>query len=389
MTVRVLQFFSTLNNGGAENRMMDIYRNIDHSKVQFDFAVVNKGEHFFDHEIIEGGSAKFILPNPRKNLIKNYFSMVDFFKSHPYQAVHSHVSWYNGLVLLAAKQAGIPVRIAHARDSAQVNRPLKTEVLCRLGQILIRVSATQKIAISTEAALNIFGQKSVRENDFLLIPNSIDQKKYKSYTTEEKRILRSKYGISNDRLNIVNVGNLRQQKNHNFLLRIVSELKKQKSDFSLYLIGDGKLRDELTKQVKKMGLENEVIFLGSRQDVPEILGLFDVMVFPSLFEGLGGVVLEAQLTGVPSIVSENIPQEADLGLNFVKYLHLSQPTSDWTKAIIDAAKNSDWSRQKAEEAFANRGYLIEETAKKYLREYGIDSATVKEAILNGRQKNRR
>ena len=147
MSVHVLQFFSTLNNGGAENRMMDVYRCIDSKVVTFDFAVLHSGKHFFDDEIELKGSEKYILPDPRSGLIKNYRALVRFFREHPFQAVHTHVSWYGGIVLMAAKQAGVKIRIAHARDSVIPNRSLKEKIVCDIGKILIALSATQRIAI--------------------------------------------------------------------------------------------------------------------------------------------------------------------------------------------------------------------------------------------------
>ena len=199
MSVHVLQFFSTLNNGGAENRMMDVYRCIDSKVVTFDFAVLHSGKHFFDDEIKLKGSEKYTLPDPRSGLIKNYRALVRFFREHPFQAVHTHVSWYGGIVLMAAKQAGVKIRIAHARDSVIPNRSLKEKIVCDIGKILIALSATQRIAISTEAAENIFGKRAVKKGSYLFVPNAIDQNKYAVLNANERNALREKLGIPNDK----------------------------------------------------------------------------------------------------------------------------------------------------------------------------------------------
>ncbi len=382
MAERVLQFFSTLNNGGAENRMMDVYRNLDHSVVQFDFAVVNEGQHFFDEEIQEYGAKKYVLPNPRNGLLNNYRAMVHFFKNNPYQAVHAHVSWYSGLVLLAAKQAGIPIRIAHARDAKEQKRKLPKEIACRIGQILISISATQKIAISESAAENIFGKRVAENKEYLFVPNSIDEKKYKVLTSKERENLRSQLGIDEEQLAIVTVANLRAQKNHKFLFEIIQHLKEKISDFQLFLIGDGPLRKELEYLAKTLKIDGDVRFLGIRNDVPEILGAFDLLLFPSLFEGLGGVVLEAQLTGVPSLVSDRIPPEADLGIGFVEYMSLNRTADEWAEASIKRSKNNKWSYSVALDAFKKQGYQIRTTAERYLKEYGIDEETINQAVIN-------
>lgn len=381
MSIHVLQFFSTLNNGGAENRMMDVYRCINSELVTFDFAVVHKGKHFFDNEIKGKGSKKYIFPDPREGLIKNYLTLVKFFKSHSFQAVHTHVSWYGGVVLMAAKRAGVEIRIAHARDSESPNRSLRDSLICNIGKILISLSATQRIAISQEAAANIFGKKVVKKGMYLFVPNAIDQKKYRVLNKDEKTSLRKKLGIPNDRKAYVTIANLRKQKNHMFLLDIAKTLKEKGDNFILYLIGEGELRFDIEKKILDLDLIDNVILMGSRGDVPQILCAFDGMIFPSLFEGLGGVVLESQLVGVPAIVSNAIPRVVDVGINMVEYLSLSDDISLWADVIIKKTNCFKWDYNTTLQAFKKKGYCIESTARKYLKEYGISENIISKAIL--------
>jgi glycosyltransferase EpsF len=381
MTTHVLQFFSELGNGGAENRMMDVYRCIDSRTVVFDFAVVHGGNHFFDSEILEKGSKKYLLPDPRKGLVKNYIELVRFFKEHQeFQAVHAHVAWYNGVVLMAARQAGVKIRIAHARDSVIPNRTFKQKLISDIGKFLIQISATQKIAISTEAAENIFGKRVVQNKDFLFVPNSIDQKKYVVLEGEDRTKLRGQLGIPSEKKAYVTVANLRKQKNHTFLLDIVVALKDINDDFILYLIGEGDLRSEIEEKIKFLNIEKNVVLMGSRKDVPNILCAFDGMIFPSLFEGLGGVVLEAQLVGVPCVVSEGIPRIVDVGIDMVDYISLSAAPEIWANKIVDKFEKFSWDRENTLRAFREHGYCIEETAKRYLQEYEIDEQTIDQAL---------
>lgn len=381
MSVHVLQFFSTLNNGGAENRMMDVYRCIDSKVVTFDFAVLHSGKHFFDDEIELKGSEKYILPDPRSGLIKNYRALVRFFREHPFQAVHTHVSWYGGIVLMAAKQAGVKIRIAHARDSVIPNRSLKEKIVCDIGKILIALSATQRIAISTEAAENIFGKRAVKKGAYLFVPNAIDQNKYVVLNANERNVLREKLGIPNDKKAYVTVANLRKQKNHMFLLDIAKSLKEKGDNFILYLIGEGDLRSDIEKKILDLDLTDNVVLMGSRGDVPQILCAFDGMIFPSLFEGLGGVVLESQLVGVPAIVSDAIPKVVDVGIDMVEYLSLNDDTALWADVIIKKTDSFKWDYDTALQTFKKKGYCIEVTARKYLKEYGIPESIINEAML--------
>lgn len=381
MSVHVLQFFSTLNNGGAENRMMDVYRCIDSKVVTFDFAVLHSGKHFFDDEIKLKGSEKYVLPDPRSGLIKNYRALVRFFREHLFQAVHTHVSWYGGIVLMAAKQAGVKIRIAHARDSVIPNRSLKEKIVCDIGKILIALSATQRIAISTEAAENIFGKRAVKKGSYLFVPNAIDQNKYVVLNANERNVLREKLGIPNDKKAYVTVANLRKQKNHMFLLDIAKSLKEKGDNFILYLIGEGDLRSDIEKKILDLDLTDNVVLMGSRGDVPQILCAFDGMIFPSLFEGLGGVVLESQLVGVPAIVSDAIPKVVDVGIDMVEYLSLNDDTALWAEVIIKKTDSFKWDYNTALQTFKKKGYCIEVTARKYLKEYGIPESIINKAML--------
>lgn len=379
MPVHVLQFFSTLNNGGAENRMMDVYRTIDPDVVMFDFAVVHDGEHFFDKEVLAGGSAKYVLPDPRSGLLKNYRAMVKFFREHEFRAVHTHVSWYSGLVLLAAKQAGVKTRIAHARTAAIPNQGLAKRLIRNFGQFLIACSATHRFAISEEAAEFIFGKSVVKKGAYQYVPNAIDQKKYTFMEGAERDALRMQLGIPAGKKAYVHVGNFRKAKNHAFLLDVAKALKDKGDPYVLYLIGDGDLRPDIEQKIADLDLGEQVVLLGSRRDVPRILTAFDAMIFPSIYEGLGGVVLEAQLTGVPAVVSDAIPPVADLGIDMVEFLPLEDPYR-WADAVIRKADAAERDPERSLQALREKEFCIEQTTFKYLKAYGLSDEEIRRAI---------
>lgn len=385
MTDNVLQYFVSLDNGGAENRIMDVYHHIDSAVVTFDFAVMEDKEHFFDAQVKEKGSQKILFPHPRNGIIKNYKTLKQFFTEHKedYLAVHTHVSWYSGVVLLAAKRAGIAKRIAHSRGWVRKQISWKDKLLTIIGKMLIANSATDRLAISEEAGKYLFGKNSIANGKCKVIPNSVDEDKYLVLTTNEKESIRRILGVTDDKTQmLVTVANLRAIKNHTFLLDIASELKKVNYNYKLFLIGEGDQRGFLEEKICENGLQNEVILLGNRDDVPQILGAFDGMIFPSLSEGFGGVVLESQLVGVPVVASNMVPAFTDMGIGMVKYISLNETPKEWAEQIIQFfSKDFKWSHVEIISAINDKGFSIKSTAREYLRTYGIDEETIEKAII--------
>ena len=382
MVKSVLQFFSVLDSGGAENRMMDVYNCIDSSIVKFDFAVVHEGKHFFDEYIYSKGSKKYVFPNPHDSIIRNYKEILQFLRNNPqFTAVHAHVNVYNGIVLLAAKRAGIKNRIAHARDSAPPDMLLKDKIKYRFGQFLIGMSATKKVAISKDAAETVFGKRTVKKNDYTFIPNAIDQKKYIVIDNKQRESIRKSIGVNIDEKAYVMVANFGEKKNHLFLLDIAKSLKDKNHKYKLFLIGDGNMRGTIERKILELGLNDTVMLLGTRKDVPKILGAFDAMIFPSLFECFGGVVLESQLLGVPAFVSDRVPKTADVEIDMVKYLSLNETPDYWASYIINNVDDFTWNYERALRAFEKKGYIIEQTAQKYLELYGFNKDTIEKALI--------
>ena len=385
MPIHVLQVFSTLNNGGAENRIMDVFRHVDQERVVFDFAVVHEGEQFFTREILQTKSKIYTLPDPRKGLLRNYLAWRKFFAEHPFQAVHTHVSWYGGIVLLAAKRAGIPHRVAHARSSEEPSMSFPRKAARTFGRLLFAWTATERLAISEDAARNIFGPACVKRHRYQYVPNSIDQTKYSILDGEDRARLRESLGIPAGVHAYVTVASFRQPKNHMFLLEIAKALREKGDPFLLFLVGDGALRQEIEARIRALGLSEHLRLLGVRGDVPKILCAFDALILPSLYEGLGGVVLEAQMVGVPAIVSTGVPEEANVGIRMVEYVSLQEPPSKWADVILGKIESFSWNRESAVQAFREKGFTIEKTAKQYLLAYGISETTAIDAIVDLRE----
>lgn len=219
----------------------------------------------------------------------------------------------------------------------------------------------------------------VKKGAYQYVPNAIDQKKYTFLEGAERGALRMQLGIPAGKKAYVHVGNFRKAKNHAFLLDVAKALKDKGDPYVLYLIGDGNLRPDIEQKIADLDLGEQVVLLGSRRDVPRILTAFDAMIFPSIYKGLGGVVLEAQLTGVPAVVSEAIPPEADLGIDMVEFLSLEAPYR-WADAVIRKADTALRNRDKSLQALREKEFCIEQTAFKYLKAYGLSDEEIRKTM---------
>ena len=269
-----------MNQGGVENFIMNFYRKIDKSKIQFDFLVNRKG--YFDDEIKKMGGKIYYIPAVQKvGQIKYRKNLDTFFQEHgEYKIVHSHLNQVTGLILERAKKANIPVRIAHSHNSKS---PKNIIIRCYKNYLGNKIfnSANVYFACSKVAADWLFKGYSKKA---IIINNAIDVDKF-IYNQEKRKKIRQELNIIDDKMMLVgHVGRFNKQKNHLFLLKIFKDLLNKKDDCILLLIGEGKLKNKIIKLIHKYGLENKVKLLGTRKDVNDILQGIDILLFPSLYE---------------------------------------------------------------------------------------------------------
>lgn len=311
--------------------LMNIYRKIDRTKVQFDFLVVYKEKQFYDDEIEKMGGHVYKLSfREDLNLPKFQKDLAVFFaQHHEYKIVHCHAYTIGYFCLKAAKKAGIPVRIAHSHSNAAVHDvklPLKL-----IMQKLFTIYSTDLFACSEEA-----GKFAFKGKKFGIVQNAIDSQKFiadANIREEIRKALRveSKFVVGH-------VGRMQPEKNHDFLIDVFEELKKKKPDAELILVGTGPLEEKVKSKVVEKGLSDCVHFLGNRKDMNRIYQAMDVFVFPSFFEGLGIVAIEAQAAGVPIVCSEGLPPETDITPIYRKLL-LSDGAEKWANAALEMAQN--------------------------------------------------
>ena len=338
---RVLQILGTTNLGGAESRIMDLYRHMNREEIQFDFLVHSGKKGFFDEEIKRLGGKIYYLPSFR---VYNYFSYKKacrlFFAEHPdYAAVHGHMTSTASIYLPEAKKAGIPLTIAHAR-SAGVDKGIKGTLTKLLRKNLYK-KCDKMLACSDLAAKAVFGEKSYRENKVTILPNAIDTREYMP-SEQIRNQIRREYQIE-DKFVIGHVGRFHYAKNHEFLVEIFAEILKQRENAVLMLLGDGPLRGEIEEKAKRLGVYDKIIFAGNQTPAAPFYQAFDYFLFPSRFEGMPGTVVEAQAAGLKCLISDSVTKQVK-ATDLVTFLSLEQPAKVWADEMI---------RQTQEEADRN------------------------------------
>lgn len=324
--IRVLHIVGKMDRAGAETMLMNLYRNIDRTLVQFDFITFTQQIGDYDDEILALGGK--IYPIIANNSIDRMFKLTSFLKQHSeYQIVHAHMLLNNAFHLLAANKAGIPHRISHSHNTSNGKSGIIAKLYEKFAIYLNKILSTKKIACGKEAAEYLFNTSK----NVWLLNNAIDLKLYNEISLSNKNYWKTiKSDIQN--LKIIQVGRLNEVKNHTFSLEIAKRLKEQDVDFTFFIVGQGPLEDLIRRKVQDYGLEENVFLLGVRNDVPNLMAGADVMLMPSLHEGFPVVLVESQAIGLPSILSENIAREVDLNLGLVKFLSLDNIDS-WVETL--------------------------------------------------------
>lgn len=338
---RVLHVLGTTNLGGAESRVMELYRSIDREKIQFDFLVHTDKEGHYSKEILSLGGRIYNVPRFKVyNIAKYKKALCSFFSEHKeFVAVHGHMTSTASIYLPIAKKSGVPLTISHAR-SAGVDRGIKGTITKILRMPLAKKS-DYCLTCSKEAAIAVFGQKNVDAGKVWTIPNAIDCKRFE-YNDNIRKEMRDELGVS-DKFVIGHVGRFGFMKNHVYLVEIFAQLCKKRDDMAMIFIGKGEEEANVHQKLQTLGLEmfgdkdyleKKVQFLGNHFDVEKYYQAFDYFVFPSTFEGLPGSVAEAQAAGLHCLVSDRITREVAL-TPLVSYRSIDEAPIKWSDEILE------------------------------------------------------
>lgn len=366
MEIRILHVVTYMGRGGLETMIMNYYRRMDRTKVQFDFLVHRDFRADYDDEIERLGGRIYrigrLIPWSRA-----YQRALDaFFDAHPeYRVVHVHQDCLSAVILKAAKKHGVPVRIAHSHNSSQ-DRNLKYLIKLYYKRQIPRY-ATALFACGKDAGDWMFGG-----TPYTIVNNAIDAAQYR-YRQARANQARQALGIAEDAFVVGHVGRFSPVKNHAFLLEVFGELCRADGNAVLLLVGDGELRSVIEDKAKAMGLEDRVLFTGVRSDVCDLMQAMDVFVFPSLYEGLPVSLVEAQAAGLPCVISEDVP-EACMLTDLVQKVSLKESARQWAERILTARATL---RRDRFDEIASSGFDIVSNAA-WLQQYYTDHWKEKE-----------
>ncbi len=331
--LRVAQIMGKMDCGGVEAVVMNYYRALDKSNVQFDFFVDKTSSFPQRIEIERLGGRVFLVP-PYGHVLSYLGALTRAFRQNQYCVVHAHTNTMNVFPLFAAWLAGVPVRVCHNHSTANWGEGLKT-----LAKYLLRPSArlfaTDYFACGEKAGRWMYGSRRFDTGKVHVMPNAIDTKRF-AFDPSVRSAQRRELGIGEDTLVLGHVGRFMFQKNHSFLLETFSALHEQRPDSVLLLIGEGELEPAIRQKARELFPDGAVRFLGVRQDVNALYSAMDVFCLPSFYEGFPVVLLEAQANGLPCVISDQVSAEAAIHPNVVR-VPLAQSAAFWADACRGAA----------------------------------------------------
>ena len=362
--VRVLHVLGNTQLGGAESRIMDLYRHMDRTRVQFDFLVHTRQEGHFDREIRKLGGQIYRVPRfrlynwiPYRRELRRFFE-----KHHDFAVVQGHITSSAAIYLPIAKRAGVPVTAAHAR-SAGTDYGLKG-FATRLMRKNLAHKADYLFTCSELAGISVFGKEAVEAGRTIFVPNAIDCGAFAPDAGMREK-MRTKLGLAGKYV-IGHVGRFHYAKNHEYLLRVFAALcERQGRDYALMLLGEGGGMEGMKDLAANLGVADRVLFLGNHSNIADYYQAMDYFVYPSRYEGLPGTVVEAQTCGLRCLISDAICTEV-MVTDLVHAMSIGEDPAAWADYV---EKTADYDRESHEEQMRRAGFDVREQAERMMRFY--------------------
>ncbi|MBE5878048.1 MAG: glycosyltransferase family 1 protein [Lachnospiraceae bacterium] len=352
--IRVLHIVGAMYPGGMENFIMNLYQYIDRTKVQFDFVVHARKENDYAEQIETMGGRVYELPRLTRNPVRSLIGLYRLVKAQRYPIVIRHTA--NALVvpqLVAARLAGAKT-ICHSHNETDPQRTLH-----KIGRLFMKSAATKCLACSENAGKWMFGKQH-----YDVIHNAIDISKF-AYQTQKAEKIIDEFDLKGKHV-YGHIANFIKSKNHIYLMAIYKEILGRDPEAVCFCLGEGELRPQIEQEIKRLGIEDRVILTGIRHDVECFMSCFDVLVFPSIFEGLPLTLIEAQAAGLPCLISNTITEGVIVTDGLVEMASIEEAPSYWAeRAMALVQKNQDNSRECQREKIASYGYDVKQLAKWY------------------------
>ena len=372
LLIRILHVVASMNRGGIETFLMNLYRNIDREIIQFDFLVHTEEEGDYDSEIREYGGNIYSVSSRSAGLLKNRKELDSFFQKHKeFNIIHQHVSSLSYIEpLKIANKHGVKIRIIHSHNSQQTGSIIH-QVLHRINKRSIKTIATDYFSCSKLAAQWMYPNRLINDNKIRLFNNGIEQEQFK-YNSEIRQKIRRELNLD-DNFVVGHIGRFHPQKNHEFLIDVFYSILKLKNKSKLLLVGDGFLRNSIQNKVRALGLEDKVIFTGVRSDISELLQAMDIFLLPSLYEGLPVVLVEAQASGLKCYTAAEVVTDEVNITGLVQHISLNEPSDFWAETIIN---NYSSERINTSERIKTAGYDIRQGVEVLQKWYESRLATI-------------
>lgn len=361
--IRVLHVLGGVGLGGAESRIMDIYRYIDKDKIQFDFLIHQTKKGYYEEEIEAMGGRIYRVPRFKLyNILTYRKALRDFFGANSqFAVVHGHMTSTASIYLPIAKKSGVPLTIAHAR-SAGVDKGVKG-MITRLLRKPLKKRCDYMFACSSLAAKAVFGRANAKNGRVVIVPNAIDAEKFR-YSEKARDKMRHELSLE-DKFVIGHVGRFHYAKNHEYLLAVFGEIVKRRENARLLLLGEGERMAEMKEKAGALGIADKVIFAGNRSKVWDYYQAMDFFLFPSRFEGLPGTVVEAQGAGLRCLISDTIAGEVHI-TELVAAYSIEEEPEKWAEYVFT---HDSYERKDRYEQIAAAGFDVKAQTKWYEQLY--------------------
>lgn len=364
--VKVLYVVDRLHRGsGVTTVVLNYLLHMDRSDIRIDVIALSTSDSDVVEELVDSGINVHFMPGLSLLKIRSYYQFWhDFFQNNKYDIIHSHFNQIDYIVFSVGKHYGIKEFISHSHSTRLSHKRWKSVrnyIMCYPARKL----STRWAACSDAAGVAFYGESFLQSPKSMKVNNAVDCKMFQ-YDSLTRNAMRTRYSILGDIKVLVCIGTFKYEKNQVYILPILRELLAKSDNYRLIFVGGGSMLENIKKKVDGMGLSQYVIFTGVVSNVKDYYQMADVLLMPSLYEGLPMVGIEAQVSGLPCIFSDKITQEVNLNVNSNMYISLEAPVIEWIKGIRFL---SNLSCRKNSENIRNCGYDIDFEAEKLKCKY--------------------